>query len=104
MRDCVKRSRTKKSSKLQLHRFSEAAFALQLMKSECLSRQALYLILMRKILSKYEGQEIEFVISEFNPRRNRVIGDRRQLLVAERAEKQKELFARLTGRRQSRRN
>ena len=48
-----------------------------------------------KDLSKYEGQEIEFVISEFNPRRNRVIGDRRQLLVAERAEKQKELFARL---------
>ena len=41
------------------------------------------------------GQEIEFVISEFNPRRNRVIGDRRQLLVAERAEKQKELFAKL---------
>ena len=48
-----------------------------------------------KDLGKYEGQEIEFVISEFNPRRNRVIGDRRQLLVAERAEKQKELFARL---------
>ena len=48
-----------------------------------------------KDLSKYEGQEIEFVISEFNPRRNRVIGDRRQLLLAERAEKQKELFARL---------
>ena len=43
-----------------------------------------------KDLGKYEGQEIEFVISEFNPRR-----DRRQLLVAERAEKQKELFARL---------
>ena len=42
-----------------------------------------------KDLSKYQGQEIEFVISEFNPRRNRVIGDRRQLLVAERAEKQK---------------
>ena len=48
-----------------------------------------------KDLSKYEGKEIEFVISEFNPRRNRVIGDRRQLLVAERAEKQKELFAKL---------
>ena len=46
-------------------------------------------------LNIYDGQEIEFVISEFNPRRNRVIGDRRQLLVAERAEKQKELFARL---------
>ena len=43
----------------------------------------------------YQGQEIEFVISEFNPRRNRVIGDRRQLLVAERAEKQKELFAKI---------
>lgn len=49
-----------------------------------------------KDLSKYEGQEIEFVISEFNPRRNRVIGDRRQLLVAERAEKQKELFAKIS--------
>ena len=48
-----------------------------------------------KDLSKYQGQEIEFVISEFNPRRNRVIGDRRQLLVAERAEKQKELFSKL---------
>ena len=48
-----------------------------------------------KDLSKYQGQEIEFVISEFNPRRNRVIGDRRQLLVAERAEKQKELFAKI---------
>ena len=48
-----------------------------------------------KDLSKYQDQEIEFVISEFNPRRNRVIGDRRQLLVAGRAEKQKELFAKL---------
>ena len=48
-----------------------------------------------KDLSKYQGQEIEFVISEFNPRRNRIIGDRRQLLVAARAEKQKELFAKL---------
>ena len=35
------------------------------------------------------------MISEFNPRRNRVIGDRRQLLVAEKAEKQKELFEKL---------
>ncbi|MDO4473181.1 MAG: 30S ribosomal protein S1 [Eubacteriales bacterium] len=48
-----------------------------------------------KDLSKYQGQEIEFVISEFNPRRNRVIGDRRQLLVAAKAEKQKELFEKL---------
>ena len=49
-----------------------------------------------KDLSKYQDQEIEFVISEFNPRRNRVIGDRRQLLVAERAERQRELFERLS--------
>ena len=35
------------------------------------------------------------MISEFNPRRNRIIGDRRQLLVAERAERQKELFEKL---------
>ena len=48
-----------------------------------------------KDLSKYQDQEIEFVISEFNPRRNRVIGDRRKLLVAEKAEKQKELFEKL---------
>ncbi|MDR1018386.1 MAG: 30S ribosomal protein S1 [Lachnospiraceae bacterium] len=48
-----------------------------------------------KDLSKYQDQEIEFVISEFNPRRNRVIGDRRQLLVAERKKKQAELFAHL---------
>ena len=48
-----------------------------------------------KDLSKYQDQEIEFVISEFNPSRNRVIGDRRQLIVAEKAEKQKELFEKL---------
>ncbi len=48
-----------------------------------------------KDLNKYQDQEIEFVISEFNPRRNRVIGDRRQLLVAEKAERQREVFERL---------
>ena len=48
-----------------------------------------------KDLSKYEGQEIEFVITEFNPRRNRVIGNRRQLLVAEKEELQKALFEKL---------
>ena len=48
-----------------------------------------------KDLSKYLGQEIEFVISEFNPRRNRIIGDRRQLLVAEKAELQKAVFEKL---------
>ena len=46
-------------------------------------------------LGKYAGQEIEFVISEFNPRRRRIIGDRKQLLVAKKAEMQKELFERI---------
>ena len=45
-----------------------------------------------KDLTKYAGQEIEFVISEFNPKRRRVIGDRKQLLVAKKAEAQKALF------------
>ncbi len=48
-----------------------------------------------KDLSKYQGQEIEFVISEFNPRKNRIIGDRRQLIVAARAELQKALFEKI---------
>ena len=45
-----------------------------------------------KDLSKYAGQEIEFVISEYNPKRRRYIGDRRQLLVAEKQEKQLKLL------------
>ncbi len=45
-----------------------------------------------KDLSKYLGQEIEFVITEFNPRKRRIIGDRKQLLMAEREKLQKELF------------
>ena len=46
-------------------------------------------------LTKYADQEIEFIITEFNPRRRRVIGDRKQLLLAKRAELQKELFERI---------
>ena len=45
-----------------------------------------------KDLSKYAGQEIEFVISEYNLKRRRYIGDRRQLLVAEKQEKQQKLL------------
>ena len=48
-----------------------------------------------KDLSKYAGQDIEFVISEYNPKRRRYIGDRRQLIVAQKAELQKELFERI---------
>ncbi len=46
-------------------------------------------------LKKYEGQEIEFVITEFNPKKKRIIGDRKQLIVAEKEKLQKELFAKI---------
>ena len=45
-----------------------------------------------KDLTKYAGQEIQFVISEYNPKRRRYIGDRKQLLVAEKAEQQRKLL------------
>lgn len=48
-----------------------------------------------KDLTKYTGQEIRFVVTEYNPKRRRYIGDRKQLLTAEKAEKQKELFERI---------
>lgn len=48
-----------------------------------------------KDLGKYKDQDIEFVITEFNPRRRRIIGDRKQLLVAKKAELQKALFERI---------
>lgn len=48
-----------------------------------------------KDLTKYAGQDIEFVITEFNPKRRRVIGDRKQLMVAKKAEMQKALFERI---------
>ena len=48
-----------------------------------------------KDLTKYAGQEIEFVISEYNPKRRRYIGDRKQLIVAKKAELQKELFEKI---------
>ncbi len=48
-----------------------------------------------KDLSKYADKEIEFIITEFNPKRRRIIGDRKQLMVAKRAELQKELFERI---------
>lgn len=48
-----------------------------------------------KDLNKYAGQDIEFVISEYNPKRRRYIGDRKQLIVARKAEMQKALFERI---------
>ena len=49
----------------------------------------------RENLKKYDGQEIEFVITEFNPRKRRIIGDRKQLIVEEKKKKQEELLAKI---------
>ncbi len=48
-----------------------------------------------KDLTKFKDQEIEFVITEFDPRKRRIIGNRKTLLVAKKAELQKELFAKI---------
>ena len=45
-----------------------------------------------KNLDKFMGQELEFVITEFNPKKRRVIGNRKTLIVAEKAEASKKLF------------
>ena len=48
-----------------------------------------------KDLSKYAGEEISFVVTEYNPKRRRYIGNRKVLLVAEREEKQKALYEKI---------
>ncbi len=48
-----------------------------------------------KDLSKYAGMEIEFVITEYNPRKRRVIGNRKVLVAATKAERQQEALANL---------
>lgn len=48
-----------------------------------------------KNLEKYAGQEVEFVITEFNPKKRRIIGDCKQLIIARKKKMQEELFARL---------
>ncbi len=48
-----------------------------------------------KNLGKYMDQEIEFVIVECNPRKRRIIGNRKMLLVAQKEEAQKALFERI---------
>ncbi len=46
-------------------------------------------------LTKYQDQEIEFVLTEVNPRKRRIIGDRKQLIVARKKKMQEELLARI---------
>ena len=48
-----------------------------------------------KDLGKYAGQEIEFRITEFNPKKRRIIGDRRHLLMERKKEILAELFSRI---------
>jgi 4-hydroxy-3-methylbut-2-enyl diphosphate reductase len=48
-----------------------------------------------KDLSKYQGEKIDFVITEFNPKKRRIIGDRKQLIVAKKESLKKDLFDRL---------
>ena len=46
-------------------------------------------------ISTYDGKEIDFVISEFNPARNRCIGDRKRLLVLEEKKKRADALAKI---------
>ena len=48
-----------------------------------------------KDLTKYADQEIEFVVTEFDPKKRRIIGNRKLLLVAAREKKMKELLENL---------
>ena len=48
-----------------------------------------------KNLSKFMDEEVEFVITEFNPKKRRVIGNRKQLVAAQKAEMAKALFERI---------
>jgi len=45
-----------------------------------------------KNLDKFMDQEIEFVITEFNPKKRRIIGNRKKLVAAKKAEDAKKLF------------
>ena len=46
-------------------------------------------------LGKYAGQQIDFVISEYNPQKRRVIGDRKRLIVEQKAAAKKALMERI---------
>ena len=48
-----------------------------------------------KDLAKYAGETIEFVITEFNPKKRRIIGDRKQLIVAKKETLKKDLFEKI---------
>lgn len=48
-----------------------------------------------KDLTKYKDQEVEFKITEFNPRKRRIIGNRKMLIEAEKKAAKEALFAKI---------
>ena len=46
-------------------------------------------------LGKYAGQQIDFVISEYNPQKRRVIGDRKRLIIEQKAAAKQALMERI---------
>ena len=48
-----------------------------------------------KDLTKYQDQEISFVMKDYDPKKRRYIGDRKQILVKEKAEAQTELLGKI---------
>ena len=48
-----------------------------------------------KDLSVYKDKEVSFVITEYNPKRRRIIGDCKQLIVAQKEAAQKELLEKI---------
>jgi len=48
-----------------------------------------------KDLAKYKGQEVEFKITEFNPRKRRIIGNRKMLIESEKKAAKEALFAKI---------
>ena len=48
-----------------------------------------------KDLAKYAGEQIDFVITEFNPKKRRIIGDRKQLIVTKKESLKKDLFEKI---------
>ena len=48
-----------------------------------------------KNLDKYLDQDVEFILTEYQPKKRRMIGNRKQIIVARKAEAAKELFDRI---------
>ena len=48
-----------------------------------------------KNLDKYLDQDVEFILTEYQPKKRRIIGNRKQIIVARKAEAAKELFDRI---------